>query len=85
MEDIFEVAKQVYNVPNTPMLKEGMDTVAYSLDVIREEYINMVNYFCGELEKIKALEIDQAIGRGDPTEKSRTIIREINTILGISE
>ena len=82
MEDIFEVTKQVYNVPNTPLLKEGMDTVAESLDIIRETYINMLNYFCDKLEYIKSLEIEKATG-GNPQEKSMMIVREINDILGI--
>lgn len=82
MEDIFEVATQVYNVPNTPMTKEGMDTVAYSLDVIREHLINTVEYFCERLEYIKSLEIEKACG-DDPTQKSMEIVREINNILGI--
>ena len=82
MEDIFEVTKQVYNVPNTPLLKEGMDVVAESLDIIRETYINMLNYFCDKLEYIKSLEIEKATG-GNPQEKSMIIVREINDILGI--
>lgn len=85
MEDIFEVTKQVYNIPNTPLLKEGMDTVAYSLDTIRDEYMELINYFCSELEKIKELEIEKATGRKDPTETSLEIIRRINVILGQSD
>lgn len=82
MEDIFEVATQVYNTPNTTMTKEGMDMVAYSLDVIRSHMINTVEFFCQKLEHIKTLEIEKALG-DDPTQKSLEIVREINSILGI--
>lgn len=83
MEDIFEVATQVYNAPNTTMTKEGMDMVAYSLDVIRDHMMNTVEYFCQKLEHIKSLEIEKALDN-DPAEKSMEIIREINSILGIN-
>ena len=85
MEDIFEVTKQVYNVPDTPLLKEGMDTVAYSLDVINEQYVNTIKYFCDILENIKSLEIEKATDKRDSTEVSREIIRMINDVLGNNE
>lgn len=83
MEDIFEVAKQVYNVPNTPMLREGMDAVAEGLDTINSEFLNMVQTFCNHLENIKSMVSDLASSTADPetTRKAMAIIKEINIIL----
>lgn len=83
MEDIFEVAKQVYNVPNTPMLREGMDAVAEGLDTINSEFLSMVQTFCNHLENIKSMVSDLASSTADPetTRKAMAIIKEINIIL----
>ena len=83
MEDIFEVAKQVYNVPNTPLLKEGMDAVAEGLDIINEEFTMMNRQFCDCLENIKAKIADLAASTEDNevTRKAMTIVKEINIIL----
>ena len=83
-ETIFEVAKQVYNVPNTPMLREGMDAVAQSLDVIQNTMNQVIDCFYKELEYIKSLEIEK-IHNGDSTESSLKIIREINRFLEIED
>lgn len=83
-ETIFEVTKQVYNVPNTPLLREGMDAVAQSLDTINQSMNEVVNYFIEKLEYIKSLEIEK-IHSEDPVEASLDIIREINKILDEDE
>ena len=83
-ETIFEVAKQVYNIPNTPMLREGMDAVAQSLDVINQTMNEVIDYFLKELEYIKSLEIEK-IHNEDPVTSSLTIIQEINKILDVEE
>jgi hypothetical protein len=83
-ETIFEVVKQVYNVPNTPLLREGMDAVAQSLDIMNQSMNEVVNYFIEKLEYIKSLEIEK-VRSGDPVEASLDVIREINKILDENE
>lgn len=83
MEEIFEVVKQVYNVPNTPLLKEGMDAVAEDLDTINEEVVKMTKEFCNQLGRLKMMVSDLAASTQDvgTTKKTMEIVKEINILL----
>ena len=73
-EDLFEAAKQVYNVPNTPLTEDGMKRIAVCLDGIKAFIALYANEEIMALTKIREKEVK----RVTKDNGNRGILKEID-------